>query len=191
MSVTNKGAASSWTREQPPPRRREHTRSRLVRTPDRAVVSNRDRDPRVQAETRESASLSTGTGSPKRVYSLEYRCTAGSVRSAPSPPPAVGRSPVPHRGACRRGYWRGVGVAGATEATGRVCEETELRASVYRATVTRLAVARAAADDRRCGGPGPPGAISLISRPRSGNAKRSPARTSTSRGRSVNAGEVM
>ena len=72
-----------------------------------------------------------------------------------------------------------------------MCEETELRASVYRATVTRLAVARAAADDRRCGGPGPPGAISLISRPRSGNAKRSPARTSTSRGRSVNAGEVM
>ena len=69
----------------------------------------------------------------------------------PLPPPAVGRSPVPPRGACRRGYWRGVGVAGATEATGRVCEETELRASVYRATVTRLAVARAAADDRRCG----------------------------------------
>ena len=190
MSVTNKGAASSWTREQPQPRRREHTRSRLVRTPARAVVSNRDRDPRVQAETRESASLSTGTGSPKRVYSLEYRCTAGSVRSAPSPPPAVGRSPVPHRGACRRGYWRGVGVAGATEATGRVCEETELRASVYRATVTRLAVARAAAD-ARIGAGAPPGARALISRPRSGNAKRSPARTSTSRGRSVNAGEVM
>ena len=74
-----------------------------------------------------------------------------AVYEAPPPPPPPCRSPVPHRGACRRGYWRGVGVAGATEATGRVCEETELRASVYRATVTRLAVARAAADDRRCG----------------------------------------
>ena len=77
-----------------------------------------------------------------------------AVYEAPPPPPPPCRSPVPHRGACRRGYWRGVGVdvgvAGATEATGRVCEETELRASVYRATVTRLAVARAAADDRRC-----------------------------------------
>jgi hypothetical protein len=74
----------------------------------------------------------------------------------PLPPPPC-RSPVPHRGACRRGYWRGVGVAGATEATGRVCEETELRASVYRATVTRLAVARAAADARIGARGRPPG----------------------------------